>query len=67
MFYVGLEPTGDEPEDTEYTGPVRTTHDHADMGCAALGCRNPGASCHIAVSTPCCGGLRPTAGPRCTR
>lgn len=23
VFYVGLEPTGDEPEDTEYTGPVR--------------------------------------------
>lgn len=22
VFYVGLEPTGDEPDDTEYTGPV---------------------------------------------
>ena len=23
VFYVGLEPTGDEPDETEYTGPVR--------------------------------------------
>ena len=22
VFYVGLEPTGDEPDETEYTGPV---------------------------------------------
>ena len=25
VFYVGLEPTGDEPDETEYTGPVRTS------------------------------------------
>ena len=32
VFYVGLEPTGDEPEDTEYTGPVRALDPDRDTG-----------------------------------